>query len=138
MRWSDISFKLSNRSLRQFAVLWLAFLGGLACWQWLGHGRPVAGAILGALALSVGIAGLIWPRAAWPFYVGLTVLTFPIGWVMTRAILGILFLGLFTPIGLLFKLLGRDVLQVKRRAEKTTYWAPKRTPSDPRSYLRLS
>ncbi len=138
MRWSDISFKLSSRSLRQFAVLWLAFFGGLACWQWLGHGRTVAGAILGALAVSVAIAGLIWPRAAWPFYVGLTVLTFPIGWVMTRAILGIMFLGLFTPIGLLFKLLGRDALQVKRRAEKTTYWASKRTPSDPRSYLRLS
>ncbi len=145
MRWSDISFKLTDRSLRQFAGLWLVFVGALALWQWLGHQRPVAGAVLGALAGSVGAAGLIWPRAAWPFYAGLTVVTFPIGWVVSRALIGVLFFGIFTPLGILFHLIGRDALRVKRSRDGSTpgrntatYWIPKATPTDVRSYFRMS
>src|SRR5258706_60232 len=33
MQWSDIPWTPTSRVLRQFAVLWLLALGGLACWH---------------------------------------------------------------------------------------------------------
>jgi len=138
MRWSDLKLDPPARLLRQFAGLWLVFVGSIALWQGLARERPLAGWILGALALGFGLAGLAWPKSIRPLYVGMTVAAFPIGWLMTRIILFGMFYGLFTPIGFLFKVMGRDALRLKRRKEKPTYWLSKSTPSDVRSYFRLS
>ena len=47
-----------------------------------------------------------------------------------------MFFGLFTPIGLVFRLIGRDPLQRARRAGVESYWAPKPAPADVRSYFK--
>jgi hypothetical protein len=47
-----------------------------------------------------------------------------------------MFYGLFTPIGLLFRLIGRDPLHRTRRAELETYWSPKPSADDPRRYFK--
>ena len=60
-----------------------------------------------------------------PIYVGWMVLAFPIGWTVSQAMLALMFYGLFTPIGLLFRLIGRDPLQLSRRSGLETYWTPK-------------
>ena len=39
------------------------------------------------------------------------VLAFPIGWTVSQVMLALMFFGLFTPIGLVFRLIGRDPLQ---------------------------
>ena len=49
-------------------------------------------------------------------YVGWMILAFPIGWTISQVILVVMFFGLFTPIGLIFRLLGRDPLHRARRA----------------------
>src|SRR5262245_22902840 len=98
------------RTLRQFARLWLICVGLIAwrCGLASGHG---AGVVLGALALGVGVAGLIQPACVRPLFVALTVLTLPLGWAVSNFLLAVVFFGLFTPIGLIFRLLGRDVLE---------------------------
>jgi polyferredoxin len=45
-----------------------------------------------------------------------------IGWVNTMALLSIIFYGIFTPVGLLVKLLGRDSLDRKWDSEVSSYW----------------
>jgi hypothetical protein len=135
MRWSDIPFRPTNRTLRQFAGLWLVIFGSAAAWQaW--EGRDTAALVLAALAVTVGPLGLAWPRLLRPVFVGWMVLAWPVGWVVSRLVLACLFYGLFTPLGLLFRALGRDVLALRRRPGQTTYWAPKPMPADPRRYLR--
>jgi hypothetical protein len=47
----------------------------------------------------------------------------------------VLFAALFTPIALVFRLMGRDALAIKRRAA-TTYWIRKASPSSSSEYLR--
>ena len=54
----------------------------------------------------------------------ITLITFPIGWLVSQALLAIVYFGLFTPVAVVFRLVGRDVLGRKRQSEKTTYWQP--------------
>src|SRR4051794_36680852 len=106
MRWSDIDIQPPDRTVRQFAGLWLLFCAGVTLRQALG-GRPVA------LVLAAGGLGLLGlSRPAWlrPVYVVLTVVTFPVGWLVSHALLALLFFGIITPLALVFRLLGRDPL----------------------------
>ena len=136
MRWSDIPFNPERKTLRQFAGLWLLFFGGLAVLQGLVRGNMTLAAVFAALALTIGPLGLIWPLLLRPIFVGWMILAFPIGWTVSQLILGVMFYGLFTPIGLFFRLIGRDALNRKRRPELETYWEPKPGTIDPRRYLK--
>jgi len=44
------------------------------------------------------------------------------GWVMTRVILGLLFCLIFTPAGLILRLLGKDPLGLRFPIDVPTYW----------------
>ena len=112
------------------------FLGGLACWHCLVRGHLVMAGVLAVLAVTVGPLGLIKPQAIRPIWVGCLLVTFPIGWVVSKVLLACLFYGLFTPVGLVFRLLGRDALARRYRPELATYWEPKPQPAGVRSYLR--
>ncbi|QEH39235.1 hypothetical protein OJF2_78500 (plasmid) [Aquisphaera giovannonii] len=136
MQWSDIQFRPEARTLRQFAGLWLVCFGGLAAWEGFRRGHTTAALVLGVLAVLIGTIGMHRPQAIRPIYVGWMVLAFPIGWTVSQAILAVMFYGLFTPIGLAFRLIGRDSLQLARRPGLATYWAPKATPTDPRRYFK--
>src|SRR5262245_30505820 len=125
MQWSDISFNPPRRTLRQFAGLWLAFFTALAAWQWLRADNPTAAALLAAIGVTAGVAGLVFPPAARPVFIAAMVLAFPIGWVVSRVLLALAYYVLFTPIALIFKLVGRDALALRARPRVATYWTPK-------------
>jgi hypothetical protein len=136
MRWSDIQFDPTRRTLRQFAGLWLVFFGGMALWQALARKNPNLGLSLGALALVVGLAGLTRPEWVRLIYVGWMILAFPIGWTVSQVVLLIIYFGLFMPIGLVFRLIGRDPLGRARRAGVESYWTPKPAPAGVTSYFK--
>jgi hypothetical protein len=50
--------------------------------------------------------------------------------------LALVFYGLFTPVGFLLRLCGRDPLTLQRPAGRKSYWMPKAEARDARSYLR--
>ena len=136
MRWSDIPFSPPERTLRQFAGLWIAFFGGLAHWQGLVRGRLGLALVLAVIAVVVGVLGLLRPPAIRPIFVGWMVLAFPIGLVVSHVLLGVVFYGLFTPLGLVFRLIGRDLLALKPRPDLPTYWETKPATADVRRYFR--
>ena len=136
MRWSDIPWSPPNRMLRQFAGLWLAVFGGMAAWHGIVRDRPARGAVLALLAVGVGGLGLWRPRVLRPLFVGWMVLAFPIGWTVSQVILLVMYFGLFMPIGLVFRLIGRDPLHRARRAGVESYWTTKPVPVDVRSYFK--
>jgi hypothetical protein len=129
----EIDFHPDERTLRQFG--WIA-LGGFAvvavlAWQeWLvfafglGAARPwVAGGLL-ALGVLSALLGRLWPVGNRPLFVGLALLAFPIGFVLSYVILAVLFFGIITPIGLFMRALGHDPLQRRPRPDAPTYWNP--------------
>lgn len=129
---------VSERTLREFACLWLFLFGGFAVHSALKLGNVGKTWILAAIGLLVGAWGLLKPGAIRPLFSGLIVITAPIGWVMSRALLSLAFYGIIAPVGIFFRLVGRDVLARKRPANQSSYWSEKEMPSDVRRYFRES
>ena len=136
MHWSDIQFDPSRTTLRQFAGLWLVFFGGLALWQALVRGQTTLAAMLAILAVTIGLLGLTRPPWVRLIYVGWMILAFPIGWTISQIMLAVMFVGLFAPIGLAFRLLGRDPLHRTRRPDRESFWEPKPESADLGRYFK--
>jgi hypothetical protein len=137
MQWSDIQFNPSEKTLRQFAGLFLIVFSVLALVEVQFRHRPQVALVEAALAVAIGPLGLLRPRLMRPIWVVWSVVAFPIGWVVSRVFLGVLFYVVFTPIGITFRLMGRDILAL-RRADTRTYWRPRPAARDKRAYFRQS
>ena len=128
-----VTLKPETRQLRQFGIGGLVVslaLAGLALWRGsllgfdLGEHAPVwAGSLAGAGAL-LGILGTVAPRLNLPFYVALTMITLPIGIVFSFVIMAVIFYLIITPMGLVFRVLGRDALCETLESERDSYWQP--------------
>jgi hypothetical protein len=134
MRLIEINRNPTDRQLRQFGLIALVALP-LVAWLW-GGGRVTIGtcALVGLAVAAVGIA---FPRALKPLFVGLSLITIPIGLVVGEAAMLLIFYAVFLPMGLCFRLMGRDPLQLRFDRQTKTYWQPKQQPSGPASYFRL-
>jgi hypothetical protein len=91
-------------------------------WGWLGVG------------LCVGLVTLLRPHALRPIFVAWLIMAFPIGWIIGRLTLAAIFFGLFTAVGLLFRMMGRDPLRRHRRTG--SYWTARDRSASPADYLR--
>jgi len=132
----DSPFNPTERMLRQFSGIWVVFFGALAAWQEFHHARPTLALALAVLAVTLGPLGLVWPRIMRPVFVGWMALVYPIGWTVSRIVLGIVFFGLFTPVAWIFRMKGRDELRLKPQPHATTYWQAKPQADDKAQYLR--
>ena len=113
------SLQPSRRQLRVFGVL----LGVLTVFA----ARTIEGAdAFGGSAAGIGIAALaiLFPRTIEPIWKMLMVLTLPIGWVVSRLILIAFFYIILTPISLLFRIVGHDILKRRLSPSADTYWEP--------------
>ena len=137
MQWTDIQFNPSEKTLRQFAGLFLIIFGLLAIVEIQFRHRPQMALVYASLAIAVGPLGLFQPRLMRPIWVVWSVVAFPIGWVVSTMFLGLLFYAVFTPIGYVFRVTGRDALAL-RRADPGTYWKPRPAARDKRQYFRQS
>jgi hypothetical protein len=136
MKWSDLPLKPTARALRQFAAAWLILLLAVGVYRYLARGQHQVGIAVGVMAVVIGVMGLIRPVAVRWLYVGATVLTFPIGWVVSQIMLAIMFYGIITPLALLFRMRGRDLLALKPAPKRPTFWTAKQTSGDMRGYFR--
>lgn len=126
-----------ERQLRQFAVACLPgfALVGYAAQRFTGS-WGLASAIA-ACGLACAIVGALRPLRVWPVWVLLVTLTWPLGWLTSQVLLRLMFYGILTPLGLAFRLLGRDPLRL-RRPETASYWQPRVQRTDPTTYYRQS
>ncbi len=137
----ELNLHPEPRILRQFGWVALVGFGALAAMAWferfvfafgLGESRVVVASVLAGLGALSFLFGLVWPKGNRPVFVLLSVVTFPIGFVLSYVILGTLFFGLFAPIALLFRIMGRDPLKRTLDADAQSYWSEAR-PTRPKS-----
>jgi hypothetical protein len=123
------------RQLRQFGFIAVVAVP-LIVWLW---SRDTS-AVLWSLPVSVlaGTLALFSPRALLPVFVGLTLVTIPIGLVVGELCLLLVYFGLMVPIGCIFKLIGRDALELSESPDQRTFWRPRHPPRDIRQYYRQS
>jgi hypothetical protein len=80
------------------------------------------------------LAGLILPALLKPIYKVWMSFAAVMGFIMTRVILTILYFGMFTPIALTAKLLGKDLLDEKWDKKTGSYWVKRPAATyDPKS-----
>jgi hypothetical protein len=125
-----------THTLRQFALLCLMACCGVGVYRLLTHGVspwPMATiSILGILAF----VGLMWPALVRPIFVCWMVATTPIRWFVAHLVLGFIFYVVITPLALLFRWRGRDVLQLRRPPANASCWTPKPPPRGSQRYLQ--
>jgi hypothetical protein len=134
----SIPWNPQAKQLRQFAGIWFPAFCALVGWsiaRKTGHWHEVE--IGWVIAGVISIAGLILPPLIRPIFVGLILLTHPIGWVLSHVLLGIIFFGLVTPIGILLRATGHDALDLKPPQGPST-WKRLVGKTNPASYLRQS
>jgi hypothetical protein len=134
----DVPATASRTTLRQFAGLWIVFFGALACWQAYGREAWILAYVLAAIGVAVGLMGLARPGFIRPFFVGAMKVTHPVGRLVSFLLLTLLFYVVFTPVGLIFRLIGRDPLHLRRPRACDTYLTPKLAPAGVQSYFRQS
>ncbi len=136
MKLVEMNWSPTDRQLRQFGMIALVALPALG-WLWSG-GNLAAIAVTAATGAALAVVGWVYPRGLKPVFIGLTLVTIPIGMVIGELAMAVVFFGLIVPIGLFFRLVGRDALQRKLDREAGSYWQPKKQPRDASAYLRQS
>ena len=139
-----------RRVLRQFAWASLCLfpaVAGFLAWR---HDLPGAWVVtlvgIGVLVAVVelvlvdrlGTSGVLLekliPRA---LYQILSVVAFPIGFVISHVLMAAIFFLVMTPIGVCFRLVNRDALGRKLEPSRTSYWRDRGPARDPSSYFKL-
>jgi hypothetical protein len=132
MRLHEINWSPEVRHLRQFGLIALPVLPLAGC-IFSAPANVTAGlAVLGAVAAALAI---LRPSALrWPF-VALSILTWPIGLVVSEIVLLLVYFGVFTPLALAMRLVGRDPLERRWLPNARSYWSPHAAPNDPARYF---
>ena len=67
----------------------------------------------------------------------LMIATWPIGFVVLPLLIALIFYGVFTPMGLMFRWLGRDAMGRRIDRNAKSYWVDRGAPRSADSYLKL-
>lgn len=112
------------------AVPWYA----VHAWNW--NSAVVAWlAGIGAVQLVAFLAGV--PHLTRALFVVLMVVAWPIGFVLSHVLMAGVFYLVMTPIGLVFRATGRDVMGRKLDRAKASYWHDRGAPRSASSYFKL-
>jgi hypothetical protein len=112
-----------RKGVREFGIVF-AVVGALYAGWSLWRGRPtraLVGGGVGALFLLGSFAAPALMRPLWRAWMAFAHV---LGWINTRIILGALFYLVFTPLGLVLRLFGRDPMARRRDPAQASYWEP--------------
>lgn len=124
-----------DRLLRQFGGLCAVFFGGMAVYRGITTGSDQWVWVLAVAGATAGLVGFLRPSLLKPVFVGWSIAVFPIGWMVSHLILALMFYLVFTPVGIVLRLLGKDPLQLKKTSVRT-YWKSHRSPENMKRYFR--
>lgn len=136
MRWSDVTSPPTDRKLREFAAASAIVLAVLATWRLLTPGGFALATCFAAAAVVVGLIGVARPHWLAPVFTLSMIVAFPIAWIVSHLVLALIYYGLITPLGLAFRLLGRDALDRAWPGRQDTYWRDKPAADNPERYLK--
>ena len=114
--------KRTVKELRRFGLSFgcaFGIIGGLLVWR----GRAAGPWVLG-IALAVALAGLVAPRILRPLEKVLATILRVVMAVVTYVVLFLAFFLVVTPMAILLRLLGKDVLSMRLPSDEESYWVP--------------
>lgn len=118
------SIEKERETKRKFGIVLAIVTAGfgiISMWR----GRESLVTPLLVLAAVFLIVSLVAPLLLTPIYSVMLRLSMYMGWLNTRIILMVVYYLVFTPVALVFRLMGRDPLSRKFEAQAKTYWIRK-------------
>jgi hypothetical protein len=132
----EIDWNPKNKQLKNFGKialvattvisLLLYFIKGVAI-QWI--------TIILAFGIIIFIISLTSLKLTKLIYLGMILLTLPIGFVVSFVLLAAFYYLLLTPLGLIFRLIGRDPLYRRFDKNAKSYWLTRHPPKGPEQYF---
>ncbi len=127
------NIKNARRDLKNFGILIgviLLIIGGFLIWKM----NPIYPVFL-IFGFTLILLGFVAPIFLMPLYLPWMALAVVLGWILTRVLLSILFYLIFTPIGLIGRLTGKQFIERKWDSSQKTYWHYReKKPFDPKRY----
>lgn len=122
------------KELRQFGLLVGGVFSVIGLWPMFLREEPLRlwAVVLGSLLILLGSLAPTWLA---PIHRGWMWVGHVLGWINTRIILGVIFYGLITPIGIVFRMLGKDTMRQSFSDTSSTYRV-NRQPR-PRSHMKF-
>lgn len=137
MAMMELDLNPPEKKLRQFgliALIMLIVIGVLLGWRFGLHQGIVAG--ICGVGVVLFILSRVSPTLIQPVYAGLMIVSFPIGWLISHLVMVLFYFGIITPVALLFRLFGRDVLQRRRDRQAESYWVDYPRPDSIKRYFK--
>jgi hypothetical protein len=127
----QLKLKEDPREWQKFVGVWVIALLLAGSWFNYRHKLSMSSFCLltSFLAICCLAAGI---RPQWfrtPYRL-VTIGSFNVGQVMGKVILMTFFLVVVTPMGMVLRVLGKDLLDLRKNSTKDTYWLPAKRPSD--------
>jgi len=125
----------SRAQLNVFGAAWLVFFGawgGIAA----AKGSATVVWVLWTLAVVIPMIGWFFPRSLRWVYLALSYATYPIGFVVSHVVLGLIYYLVFTPVGLIMRLFRYDPLTRRFEAQAASYWKTRTNPKPVASHFR--
>jgi hypothetical protein len=123
---SSATTQVKTASNREFGWVFTAVFCIIGLWPLFDAGEPRSWALVVA-ALFV-LTTLFFPIALTPLNRLWTRLGALMHKIVNPLVLGLIYAATIVPIGLIFKLLGKDPLRLKRDPQATTYWIAREPP----------
>ena len=126
----------SPKELAWFGLALLAFflvIGGVVWWRTDSLQIP---RILWGVGVGICLLYYAVPPIRRSIFIGWTTLTYPLGWLLTHAILAFVYYGLVTPAGLVMHLVGRDPMTRSLDPEASSYWIEREQTTERSRYFR--
>lgn len=117
-----LKLKEDPKEWRNFTLIFctvVLVLCGLAARRGLSRQLVTSGC---ALAAVMGLVAIWYPPAFRGFYRLVMGISFRVGQVIGKVMLGAIYVLVVTPIGLALRIAGKDPLEIRRGKEKASYW----------------
>ncbi|MDZ4852480.1 MAG: hypothetical protein SGI77_24590 [Pirellulaceae bacterium] len=131
----EANWNPTNRQLQQFGVVG-AIVVPVAGWMW--GASPNAIAVMAGVGFLFACLAAAAPRLIAPIFVGLMLISLPIGVVVGEIVLVLVYGLVFVPIGIGFRLVNRDRLKLRFSTKSKSYWTPKAQAKSVAKYYHQS
>lgn len=132
----ELKTDASKKELAWFGLLLMAFMGLIGLIVWRATGSLYAPRYIWGAGVALAAVYYAVPPLRRPMFLGWMYAAYPIGWVVSHVLLGIIYFAILTPIGLLMRAVGYDPMERRFDRAASTYWVERERNTDPGRYLR--
>jgi hypothetical protein len=132
----EIDWNPKSKELRSFGKIALVASAVISLLLYLLKGVAIQWVLIifafGFIIFTISIISL---KLTKMIYLGMILVTLPIGWVVSFILLSAFYFLLLAPLGLIFRLIGRDPLCRKFNPKAKSYWLSRQPPKGPEQYF---